>query len=139
MRILSTFAILCVAACGGASSSQPAPVSGDVAWAGGKKADAVVAGTSRTYCIWLDSASPRGVSTAVALGYPEPYAMTNTRERELTTAPKNGVALRVEFENLIGKTRVSVSAVPATAKVDAIAAEFFAAYEQGMRASELCK
>lgn len=128
--------------CGGAAAPPAkSPGNGTDAPASAKPAlaEASVSGTSRTYCIWLDTASPRAVSTAVALGYPEPYAMTNTRDRELTTAPKNGAALRVEFVNLIGKTRINVSAVPAAAKVDAMAAEFFAAYEQGMRPSELCK
>ncbi len=123
-----------------ASSEVGSSSSGDTkpAASGAGKVDAGI-GPSRTYCLWVDSATPRAVSTVVALGYPEPFTLTETRVRELTTAPRNRVALRVELVNLRGKTQINLSAVPATAPIAQMASEFFSAYEAGMRPGELCK
>lgn len=82
--------------------------------------------TDRIYCAWLDPATAEAQATLTSLGYDA--TMTEDYSRVLVTKPKDGVSLRIELINLVGKTRVKVMAIPPSKGQPAIE-DFFASYE----------
>ncbi len=76
------------------------------------KAGGASGGNERTYCAWFDAATDDAAAALFTLGYGRPGVVENDG-RVIVTEPKNGAALRVELVNLVGRTKVKVSSVPA--------------------------
>ncbi len=149
-RVFSAVSATLIVACGGASQTGAPQAQSSAAAATGPSAvsesefapaAAKASGASRTYCMWVDPATERVYATVVAMAYPRPYAMTKTSEGErvLTTAPKDGSALEIEQINLIGSTKLNVTAVPPSAAGDAAAKAFLDEFERKLKPPERCK